>query len=135
MLNPKIANPLVSIGQSESIGSFWMRKTSRIKIQTKSAFLRPRNPVGEMFRFNRVAVHFPAAKLAIERVQVQTMFAGNERQRFVEVGAKFFRRARLAGIISRDREAVAERATDIFKTAHVVALPAVQRDGNLRKGF
>ena len=84
-----------------------------------------------MLRLNRVAVNFFTAKFAVERVQIQTMFSRNQRQRFVEVGAKFFRRAGLAGIISRDREAVAKCATGIFKTAHVVALPAVQRDGNL----
>ena len=54
-----------------------------------------------MFRLNLVAIHFFAGKLAVERVQIQAMFAGNQRIRFFQIGAQFFRRARLPGIISR----------------------------------
>ena len=83
-----------------------------------------------MRRRDFVAVHFLAAELAVERVQIQTMLARDERISFFQIGAEFIRRARLAGIIAGGHQPAAERAAEIFKAAHVVALPAVQRNGN-----
>ena len=87
------------------------------------------------FGVNFVAIHFLAAKFAIKRVEIQAMFAGNQRIGFFQIGAQFIRRARLARIIAGGDESAAERAAEIFKAAHIVALPAVQRDGDLREGF
>ena len=82
-----------------------------------------------------VAIHFFAAELAVERVQVQTMFAGNQRIRFFQIGTEFVRRARLAGMIAGGDQSAAERAAEIFKATHVVALPAVERNRYLREHF
>src|ERR1035437_6099255 len=135
MLDPELSNAFIRVRQREAIGGFWMREAGRVEVEAESVFLRPRNPVLEMLRRNFVAVNFLAAELAVERVQIQTMFSGSERIRFFQIGAKFVRRARFAGIISGGDESAAQRAAEIFKSAHVIALPAVQRDGNLRKGF
>ena len=106
-----------------------------LKSRPMPSDLGPGNPVLEMLGLDFVAVHFFAAELAVEGMQVEAVLAGNERQRFGRVGAKFIGRARFAGIIARGHDAAGERAAEIFKAAHVVALPAMQRDGNFLQAF
>ena len=127
--------PLSRMRQREAIGRFGMRKAGGIEIQAESILLRPRNPVREMFRRDFVAVDFFAVELAVKGVQVQAMFAGDQRKGFLQIGAKFFRRARFAGIIAGGDQSAAERAAEIFKSADIVALPAVERNGNPLREF
>jgi hypothetical protein len=103
-----------------------MREAGGIEIQADAERLGPVNPVLEMLRLDFVAVHLLAAELAVEGVEIEPVRAGNERQRLLGVGAEFLGRAGLAGIIAGGHDAAGERAAEIFKTAHVVALPAVQ---------
>ena len=105
-----------------------MREAGRIEIQSNSERPRPFNPVLEMFRFNFVAIHLPAAKLSVASVQVEAMSAGNQRERLRRVRAEFIWCAGLPGIIPRGHNATGQRATTILEAAHVIALPAVQRN-------
>ena len=84
----------------------------------------------EMLRLDFVPIYFLPAELAVERVQVQTMFARNQRECLIEIGAEFVGRAGFAGIISGGNNAARKRAAEILKAAHVIALPAMQRDRN-----
>ena len=61
-------------------------------------------------------------------MQIEPVRAGNQRERFRRVGAKFIRRAGFAGVITRGHEAATERSAVVFKTTHIIALPAVKRD-------
>lgn len=63
------------------------------------------------------------------------MFAGDERQRLLGVGAEFLRSASLAGVIAGGNESAAERPAEIFKAAHVVALPAMEGHGDFLQVF
>ena len=82
----------------------------------------------EMLNGNLVAVHLFPAELAVERVKIQAMFARNEREGFFQVRTQLVRCPRFAGIISRGGQSATESATGVFKSAEVVALPAVERD-------
>src|SRR5580658_5372095 len=112
-----------------------MRKTGGVEIETETVLLRPGNPVRKMPWLDLVAIHFLATKFAVECVQIQAMLARDERECLVDVGTEFVWRAGFAGMIARDGESVAECAANIFKAANVIALPALQRDGNSRKKF
>ena len=59
------------------------------------------------------------------------MRAGHERQRPVVVGPQFLGRAGLAGVVAGNRQAAAHFHVQVLEAGVVVALPAVQRDGNL----
>ena len=74
-----------------------------------------------------------AADLGVDRVQVEPMRAGDQRERLFEIGAQLVRRARLAGIVAGDRQAAAELFARVLEAADVVALPAVERDRNRRQ--
>ena len=87
MLDPKFANFFIRMRQRGTVGRFRMRKTRWIEVEAEAVLLRPRNPVGKILRLDGVAVYFFAAELAVERVQVQTVFAGNERISFFQIRA------------------------------------------------
>ena len=88
--------------QGETVGGFRVREIGRIEVQAEATRPGPGNPVLEIAGFDLVAVHFPAAELTIESVEVEPVFAGNQRERLFEVGAKFVGGARFARIIAGD---------------------------------
>ncbi|MNV92030.1 hypothetical protein D3C71_1865810 [compost metagenome] len=61
------------------------------------------------------------------------MLAGDERQRLLQIGPQFVRRIRPAGIAARDGDAAAQLLVLEQEAAHIIALPAVQRNFNLRE--
>lgn len=131
MLDPEIADAFVRMGESETICGFRMRETGGVEIHAHLVRLGPIDPVFEMFRLDFVAIHFFTAELAIEGVEVEAMFAGDEGKRLVEVRAEFIGSAGFAWIVACHRDPAAESFGGGFKSADVVALPAVEgnRDG------
>ena len=125
--DPKLADGLVRVREGEAIGGLGMREASRIEVEAEAVRFRPVDPVHEVVDFDFVSVHALAAELAINRMQVHTMFAGDKRKGLFDVGAQFIRCARLAGVVARDGKAASERAVTILEPAYVVALPAVKR--------
>ena len=55
--------------------------------------------------------------------------------RLLEIAAQLIRSARLARIIARDRQTVAELAAGVLEAADIVTLPAVDGDGNFGQGI
>ena len=103
-----------------------MGEAGGIEIEPSAVGFCPGDPVFEMFKGDFVAVDFLSAELTVEGVKIQPMFAGNERESFIQVGAKFVRSACFTGIVAGGDETAAERGVRVFKTADVIALPAVQ---------
>ncbi len=126
MFDPKLADGLVLVRKGEAIGGVGMREAGGIEVQAEAIGFRPADPIQEVLGFDFVAVHAFAAELAINRVHVHAMFAGNQRKGLFDVGAQFVRRARLAGVIARYGKAAPERVAEVFETADVIALPAME---------
>ena len=102
--------PLSAVREREAVGGLRVREAGRVEIEADAVAFGPVDPVREMFGLDVVAIDVLAAELAVAGVQIEAMRAGDERERLLEVGAQFVRRARLAGIIAGDREAAAEAA-------------------------
>ena len=79
-----------------------------------------------MFRLNRVAVRRVVAEVAVNRMQVQAVFARQERERHLKIRAQLGGRPRPAGIRPGDGEPAAHRVTAALETPDIVALPALQ---------
>ena len=79
---------------------------------------------------NLIAVDFLPTEFAVEGVEVQSMFAGNQRERFIQIRAQFIRGPRFARIVSGRNQSAAEARSCVFEAANVIALPAVEGDGN-----
>ncbi len=88
-----------------------------------------------MLRGDGVAIHFFTAKFPVEGMQVQPVFPGNQRISLLQVRAQFIWRAGLARVIPRGHQSATQRAAKVFKSAHVIALPAMEGNGNAGQRF
>ena len=84
-----------------------------------------------MARLNLVAVHLLAGIIQVICMNVDLGSTRNQVEGFREVGAQFFQSAGTAGIIAGGLNAAGQRIAVPFKAEHIVALPAMQRDGSL----
>ena len=66
-------------------------------------------------------------------MEVDLVLAGDQRKRLVHIGAQLVRRACRTGIITRGLDAAGEFAVAEEKALHVVALPAVHGDFDVRE--
>src|SRR5882672_4141961 len=112
-----------------------MREARGIEVKAEAVGFRPVDPVPEVAGFDFVAIHALAAALAINRVQIHAMFAGDQRKGLLDVGAQLVRRARPAGVMTGDGKAAPGRDAEIFETANVITLPAMERDRDPGEGF
>src|SRR5262249_52590155 len=66
----------------------------------------------------------------VDGVQVDAVPAGDQVQRLVQVGAQLVGVARLAGVVAGGLDAAAGQADVVLEAPDVVALPAVQGNGD-----
>ena len=88
-----------------------------------------------MFYLHLVAVDEPAAELAVDLVQIQTMRTGDVAGSLENVGAQLPDVTGLARIVAGGLNAARQLAVLIFESGHVVRLPAVQRQGDTLQFF
>ena len=82
-----------------------------------------------MFGLHPVAVDEFTAEFAVDLVEVQAVFARDERLGLEDVGAQLLDVAGLAGVVARGLDAAREVAALVLEARHVVRLPAVEREG------
>ena len=121
---------LSRVRERETVGGLRMGEVGLVEVEPEFLFLRPGDPVFELRDGERVAFDLLAVHLGVTGVQVEAMAAGSQRHGLLEVRAQFARRAGFAGIIAGDGEAAADRAAGVFEAADVIALPAVDGNGN-----
>ena len=126
MLDPKVTNTRIGVTQCKAVGSFGMREASGIEIHPELILLGPTDPLLKVFWLNLIAIDFLATKLAIESMQIQSMFARNERKCFFEIPTKFVGGASFAKVVAGDRNTTAKRTTCVFESTHIVPLPAME---------
>ena len=132
MLDPKCSNAFISVGERETASSLGVCKTGRIEVQANAAFLGPCNPVLKMLDVDLVAVDCSAGELPIEGVQIESVTAGDERHRLVDVFPQFLRRSRPTWIATGHSESAPDFFCSTLKASDIVSLPAVQRHWNRR---
>ena len=130
VLDPKAADGFIRRGEGAAADDFRMGEAGGVEVEADLEALGPGDPVLEVLRAEGVAVHAPAAGLGVGGVEVETVGAGDEGDGLLEIGPQLIGRAGASGVVAGDGEAVAERGAGVFKTAHVIALPAVHADGD-----
>jgi hypothetical protein len=74
-------------------------------------------------------------KLGVKSVEIETVPSWNQRQRHFGVRAKFVWGAGFAGVIAGHSQTAAQFAAEGLEAAHVIALPAMERDGHFGQGM
>ncbi len=95
--------------------------------------LGPVQPCGEVLGAQLVALDALPAGLGVHRVQVQAVPAGDHAIGRVQVAAQLIARAGLAGVVAGGGDAAAKRLAAVLEAGHVVALPAVQAQRDIRQ--
>ena len=131
--DPELADGLVGVRERGVVGGLRVREIRRVEVQADAERLGPVDPAREVLGPDLVAIDLRAAELAVEGVEVEAVAARDERERLVGVGAQFVRRAGGSRVVAGGREAAAEFAAELLEAAHVVALPAVQRNRDRRE--
>ena len=130
VLDPELADAGVRMGQRHAVGRLGMREVGGVEIHAQSLLLAPIDPALEMLGAEFVPIDPLAARLGVTGMQVEAVLSGNEREGLDRVAAKFVGRAGLAGVVARDGQSAAQFFAGLFESAHVVALPAMQRNGH-----
>ena len=128
--DPELAHFRVGAAQREAVLHHRVGEERGVEVQTDVILFRPGDPVGEVFRPDFVAADLLLAGFGVERVQIEPLFARNQRQDFIDVAAELFRVAGPARIVAGHLNAAVQRAA-VLETGDVVALPAVQADRDL----
>src|SRR5262249_25904583 len=91
----------------QGVATFRQRvsEKSGIEIHADPPRFRPVDPVAKVVRLERVAFDFPTVGLGVARMQIQSVRAGQERERLLEIESKLIRGARFTGISSGDGQA------------------------------
>ena len=128
MLDPKAADGGVAVRQRESAGGLGMGEVRRVEVHTDPQPAGPVDPAGKVDRLDLVAIDGFPARLEVDGVQVEPVAARNQAEGLPGVAAEFVGVTGLAGIAAGGHDPAAREARFVFKTAHVVALPAVHGD-------
>ena len=119
-----------SVGEGERVGGERMREEGGVEVELHAGLLRPLHPRLELLGADLVAVDHLALVDAVAGVEVDAVLAGDEAEREGEVLHQLRGRTRLAGVVAGRLDA-AGGAAGRLEPAYVVALPAVEGDGDL----
>ena len=107
-----------------------MAEDGGVEIDAVAVRLRPRDPGLEVLVLDGIAVD-PGVLVGedgVGGVQVDALGTGHEGHGGLEIGGQLFEGAGAAGVVARGLDAAGE-APFLVEAEHVVALPAVHRDG------
>ena len=128
--DPEVARRLIGRGQRQLVVHHGMAKDSGIEIDAVTVRARPRDPRLEVLVLQDVAVD-PGVLVGedgVGGVQIDALGAGHEGHGGLEVTGQLLEGASAARVVARGLDAAGE-APFLIEAEHVVALPAVHRDG------
>ena len=132
MVDPELADLGIRRGQGQAVG-FGMGEEGGVEVTAQTSFLAEVHPLSKVLRLQLVPV-YPVAilKNGIAGVEVHLLGAGAQLQHHVQVSHQLFGSSGAAGIIAGGLDATSERLGGIgIEATDIVALPAVQRNGNV----
>ena len=137
MAYPEVADVLVGGGEGQPIPDVPVREAGGVEVDAIHAQLfGERYPRREMLRAVGVPIDETCviAQKGIAGVQVESLFAGHQEECRADVGHQLLGGAGAPGVISRGLN-TARCASAAVKSDYVVALPAVDADGDVSERF
>ncbi len=130
VFDPELADGTVVVGEREAAGSFGVGEERGVEVETDAERFGPVDPAAEVFGGDLVAIDFAAAEFPVGGMQVEAVFTGDQRERPGGIRAEFVRAAGLAGVVAGGHQSAGEGGVRLLEAADVIALPAVQRQGD-----
>src|SRR5215469_18447470 len=115
------------MAQREVLSALRVRETGRVEVEAQAMLPGPVKPSLKMPWLDFVAPD-RLSGFKIDRMQVDPLRAGNERQGHLNIGAQFRDIPRAPRIVARGLDAARKAPVCAFKAEHIVALPALDRD-------
>jgi len=135
MLDPEAADAFVAAGQREAVGRLGVREEGGIEVDADPQPSGPVDPPLEVGRLDPVAVDRPGVALQVHGVQVEPVPARNEAIGRLQIATKLVGGSGLSGIGAGGHDSPVGEPRLALEPAHVVALPAVHRDGDPPEPF
>jgi len=107
-----------------------MGEIGLVKIKADAERFGPGNPALKLLNVKFVPVDSFFRRLGIAGVQIEPVPAWDKRKNLLEIVAQFQRCPSFAGVAARDGEPATKGLLGIFIAADIVALPAMNRDGD-----
>ncbi len=126
MSDPESPNAFVLAGQGKAGIGLRVGEERWIKIESQATGFGPIDPAGKVLGRELIPLDASATILSIDRMQIQSMPAGNQSQGRFQVTAKLVNVPRPPWIIARRLNAATGKSRFAFESADIVALPAMQ---------
>ena len=110
-----------------------MRVERRSDVESETFRFRPRQPAGELFDRECVAINSRNDAVDLMPLQADPVPTRNQGKRGIEIAAQLSGVAGAAGVIPRDEAAARERMAGLLESLHIIALPGVDRERNCRE--
>jgi hypothetical protein len=133
MVNPEVSNPVVVVPEGETVAGFLVGKEGWIEVQRHVLAAGPIDPTLKVFDTNLISVDRDW-KFAVDCMQVQTLDTGQQRVGFFKIDPQLVNAPRLAWVVSSNGNPATKGLSVVLKTAHIVALPAMHRNGSRLRG-
>ena len=131
MVDPEPPDRTVRMGEGQPVGRHRVGEAGGVEVQAQPQTAGPGHPALEMTGVHRVPAQRRGVGLAVDGVEVHPVPPGDHRQRALQVGTQLGRRPGPPGMGAGDRQSAARRSRPVaFEALHVVALPALERDGD-----
>ncbi len=134
MINPEATNGGVGMTQREVLIAVAVREAGGIEIQTQITRLRPLCPFLEVLWPDGISLH-RCIRLEIDGMEIYALPAGNLHKRSLKIAAQFVGVAGASRIVAAGLDSARQFSRRVLEAAHIVALPALNRDGNLIQGL
>src|SRR5690606_23749609 len=131
--DPVAPDARVGVGERAAAIDAGMGEEGLVEVQADADAPRPFDPWFEVRGLERVAFDRAAPRLGIARVEVEAVASRDQREGLLEVGPEFVGGAGAPGVAAGDGEAAARRAVAALETGDIIALPAMDRDGDARE--
>ena len=134
VLDPEPTDSLILACQGIAIISHWMAEEGSIEVQRDTHLLAPIKPTLIVLLLNLVTVNKGGTKLSIAGMQVQPMTSTNQGEDLLKILTQLFDSLCFAGIVPCGLDSsTSQFSIGTLETANIIALPTVDRDGNVRQ--
>src|SRR5207253_11086482 len=129
VIDPEAADRRIGVAERHVLLALRVREAGGVEIQPEPPLLRPVDPALEVLWPDLIAVDGTVG-IQVDRVQVEALWPRDLGHRHLHVGAQLVRVPGTPWVVAGGLDSSRQGALRVLESPHVVALPAVQGNGN-----